>query len=39
MLRKYEEQWLKDNETSMYVGAPLLLVLIILIGIMVQMPK
>jgi hypothetical protein len=38
MLRKYEEQWIKDNDTMLYVGIPILLLAIILIGIMVQMP-
>lgn len=39
MLRKYEEQWIKDYETKMYVLVPVLGFLLLVLGILLQIPK
>jgi len=39
MLRKYEKQWIEDNKNMLYVGVPILLFVIIILGVMLQIPK
>lgn len=39
MLKKYEEQWIKDNKSMLYIGVPVLGILIIILGILLQIPE